>query len=67
MAIFTVLLGSLLDIGLVSAASVRTSTQMLLDKNYKTLQMEINTDIQVMEKSITALQDSLSSLAEVVL
>jgi hypothetical protein len=40
---------------------------MLLDKNYNALQMEINRDIQVMEKSITALQDSLSSLAEVVL
>lgn len=57
-----VLLGSLLGIGLARDASVEDSTLVLHDKSYKW--MAIDADIQEMGKSITALQDSPSSLAE---
>ena len=66
-AISTVLLGSLLGTGLAEATSVGASALTLQDKNYKALQMATDADTQEMEKSITAttaLQDSLSSLAE---
>ena len=59
------MLGSLLGIELARAASVEASTLVLHDKSYKW--MAIDADIQEMEKSIVALQDSLSSLATVVL
>ena len=61
------LLDSLLNIGLPGTASVRASALRLQDKNHKALQMAINADTQEMEKSITTLQDSLTSLEEVVL
>ena len=65
-AISAGLLGSLLGLEVARAASVGASALILRDKMYKVQWMVMDTDIQ-MEKSITALQDSLSSLAEVVL
>lgn len=65
MAILTVVLGSLLSIGLTGAASVEISALILQNKNYKALQRVIDADTQEMEKPITALQDSLASLEEV--
>lgn len=61
------LLGSLLGIELARAASVGASALILQDKNYKALRRAMDAVIQKSKKSILALQDSLSSLAEVVL
>lgn len=61
------LLGSLLGIQLARTASIGILSLILQDKNYKTLQMVIDVDIEEMEKSMLCPQDSLSSLAEVVL
>lgn len=45
-------------------ASVGASSLILQDKTCKALWMAVDADIQVVEKSIMDLQDSLSSLAE---
>ena len=62
-----VLLGSLLDTGLTGVASVVPSALISQDKMCKTLGLVRDADIQEMEKSITALQDSLSFMGKVVL
>ena len=61
------ILGSFLDIRLTEAASIGVLALILHDKNYKALWIMRDTDIQEMKKSIMALQDSLFSLAEVIL
>lgn len=74
-----ILLSSLAGLGIARATGVGTSALILQDKNYKilqtafqdqnykTLQTAINTDLKNLEQTITQLEESLNSLAEITL
>lgn len=51
-------------LGLAGTAGIGASALLLQDKNYKALQMPIDADLEEVERSITALKESFSSLAK---
>lgn len=62
-----VVLTTLLGIRTATATGLGVSALILQDQNYRSLQWAIDVDIQALEKSVWHLEDSLSSLAELVL
>lgn len=60
-----ILLSSLAELGIARVAGVGTSALMLQDHNYRALQTAINMDLKNLEQTITKLEESLNSLAEV--
>lgn len=63
----TVLLCSLLRLGLAGATGIEASALILQDKNDKALQSAINLNLAHVEDSIGQLERSLDSLAEIAL
>lgn len=62
-----ILIPALVGLGIAGAAGIGTTAFVVQDQNYKNLRKAMDDDLAELEKSITNLQQSLNSLAEVVL
>lgn len=57
----------LVGLGIAGSAAVGTAALVTGDKNFKELSSQVDLDLSTLEENVNRLEDSLSSLAEVVL